>query len=154
MRFATHEDIDQPREAVFAAVSDFESFERAAMRRGADIRRLGEHVRKGIGQGWHVHFPYRGRSRELVSEITVFKPPCRLASLGGIGGIDCHLDIELIALAPARTRLKVDLVLKPRTMGARLLVQSLKLARGALAKGFKSRVHGFARRLERGKPPR
>lgn len=154
MKFTTHEDIDLPVDAVFAGVTDFEGFERAAMRRGAEVQRLGDHARKGVGQAWHVNFRYRGRARDLVSEITHYEPPHRLRSLGGMGGIDSVLGIELIELAPNRTRLKADLELRPRTFGARLLLQSLKLARSALAKGFKRRVHDFARRLERGKPPR
>lgn len=154
MKFATHEDIGLPLDAVFAAVGDFASFERMAMRRGAEVSRLGDHRQPGVGQSWHVRFPYRGRSRELVSEITLYEPPHRISSLGGIGGIDCILDVELIELSSARTRLRVDLKLKPQTLGARLMVQSLKVTRSTLAKGFKSRVHKFARRLDEGRSPR
>lgn len=154
MRFTTREDIEAPIEAVFAAVSDFESFERAALRRGAEVRRLGDHKRKGEGQGWLVHFRYRGRARELASEIVRFERPHALTAFGGTGGIDGTLEVELTELSPRQTRMKLDLDLKPKTLGARLFLQSLRLAKSSLANRFKKRVHGFARRLEEGRPPR
>jgi carbon monoxide dehydrogenase subunit G len=149
MRFTTREDIEAPIEAVFAAVSDFDGFERAALRRGAEVRRLGEHKRKGEGQGWLVHFRYRGRARELASEIVRYEPPYGLTAFGGTGGIDGTLEVELTELAPRRTRLKMDLDLKPKTLGARFFLQSLRLAKSSLTNRFKSRVHKFARQLEK-----
>ncbi|MDH3262879.1 MAG: SRPBCC family protein [Paracoccaceae bacterium] len=149
MRFTTREDIEAPVEAVFAAVSDFEGFERAALRRGAEVRRLGDHQRRGAGKGWLVHFRYRGRARELASEIVRFEPPHALTAFGGTGGIDGTLEVELTELAPRRTRLKLDLELRPKTIGARLFLQSLRLAKSSLTNRFKKRVHDFARRLER-----
>jgi uncharacterized protein YndB with AHSA1/START domain len=152
MRFTTREDIEAPVETVFAAVTDFESFERAALRRGAEVRRVGDHRHKGIGQSWLVHFRYRGRERELASEIVRFEPPKGLTAFGDSGGIESTLQFELTELAPRRTRLKVDLELKPKTLGARLLLQSMRLAKTPLVNRFKARVHEFARSLRDGRP--
>lgn len=148
MRFTTREDIEAPIEAVFSAVSDFEAFERAALRRGAEVRRLGKHGRKGEGQGWLVNFRYRGRPRELASEIVRFEPPRVLTAFGGTGGIDGTLEVELTELAPRRTRMKLDLEMRPKTLGARFFLQSLRLAKTSLTNRFKKRIHKFARQLE------
>ena len=59
-------------------------------------------------------------------------------------GIDGAVVIELVALSVARTRLTVSIDLEPRTLGARLLVQSLKLARGTLQRRFELRVADYA----------
>ena len=53
MKLATREDIDAPIEAVFEQLSDFDGFERAALRRGAEVRahrRADRHV--GAGMAW------------------------------------------------------------------------------------------------------
>lgn len=146
MRFTTREDIGLPAETVFAAISDFDGFERAALRRGADVTRTG--VAGEPGSGWRVKFRHRGRERELVSTIARFEPPAGIASRGSVGGIDGVLAIELLVLAPERTRLVVDLDVTPRTLPARLALQSLRLAKGNLTRRFKTRVERFARELE------
>ncbi len=46
----------------------------------------------------------------------------------------------MIALSPSKTRLKLSVDLRPQTLSARLLVQSLKLAKGNLDKKFDARV--------------
>jgi hypothetical protein len=58
------------------------------------------------------------------------------------------MKVELVALSRGRTRLSVELELKPRSISARLLVQSLKLARANLNKKFHLRMADYARELE------
>ncbi|MDG1354009.1 MAG: hypothetical protein P8P70_12775 [Sulfitobacter sp.] len=59
-----------------------------------------------------------------------------------------HFTIELVALSKSRTRLMVSFDIKPLNLSARLLVQSLKLAKTSLTKKFKLRVAEFAKTLE------
>jgi uncharacterized protein YndB with AHSA1/START domain len=148
MRFTTREDIEAPVETVFAAVSDFAAAERQAMRRGAEVQRTGEHGRIGPGTGWVVQFRHRGRRRDLVTEIVRFDPPRALATTGHVGGLHADVTVELTLLSPRSTRLKVDVELKPRSFGARLFLQSLRLAKSRLTNRFKERVHTFARGIE------
>jgi hypothetical protein len=58
------------------------------------------------------------------------------------------MTVGLIALSRARTRLTVDLTLEPRTLAGRLIVQSLKLARGNMSKRFRLRVAEYAMDVE------
>jgi carbon monoxide dehydrogenase subunit G len=147
MRFTSREDIDLPADAVFAALSDFEGFERMALRRGADVRRTGDCA-------WTIRFRFRGRERVLHSEIAQSDPPALLRTTGRSGGIDGVLRFDLLPLSPRHTRLTVDLDLSPTTLPARLMLQSLRLAKGTLTQRFKLRVERFARDLEgrHGKP--
>ena len=56
--------------------------------------------------------------------------------------------IEFVALSRSRTRVAMDLELKPKTLSARLMVQSLKLARANLEKKFRVRMADYAQAIE------
>ena len=56
MKFSTNEDVEAPIDAVFEMLCDFESFERAAMRRGAEVQRVDQLVAPGVGMIWDAVF--------------------------------------------------------------------------------------------------
>lgn len=147
MKFSTNEDIGAPIEEVFAAVSDLEFYERAAIRRGAEITRTSAHEAPEPGMTWKARFLYRNRQREMRVELVELSPPQAICFESQSGGLQTMLDIELVALAKSRTRLSVGLELRPLNLPARLLVQSLKLAKGNLQKRFKKRVADLALEL-------
>ncbi|MEC7794673.1 MAG: SRPBCC family protein [Pseudomonadota bacterium] len=140
MKFSTRKDIDAPIDHVFASVSDFQVYERAAMRRGAQVRRLDNQDVKGPGMAWQADFEFRGKKRVLEITLEDYEAPTNLEFLGTSGGLSGACEIELIALSPSKTRLKLSVDLRPQTLSARLLVQSLKLAKGNLDKKFDARV--------------
>ena len=148
MQFTTKEDIDAPIEAVFEMLCDFEVFERAAMRRGAEVQRLEKVKEPGLGMGWQAKFDYRGKRRELELEIVEFKRPDGLAVASTSPGMLSRTSFDLMALSKTKTRVNVSLELKPQVLSARLLVQSLKLAKATLSKRFEKRVADYARSME------
>ena len=62
--------------------------------------------------------------------------------------LSADVEVELVALSRGRTRLRMSIELRPQNLSARLLVQSLKLARGSLNRKFDKRMAGFARDIE------
>jgi carbon monoxide dehydrogenase subunit G len=148
MKFSTREDIEAPIEAVFEMLCDFESFERAAMRRGADVQRLAGVTEPGVGMKWDVRFELRGKRREMQLEMVRFDRPEEMLLVSTSPGMSGQMRFELIALSPARTRVKVELEVKPQNLSARLLVQSLKLAKNSLTRKYKLRVAEFASTME------
>jgi len=58
--------------------------------------------------------------------------------------------IELVALSLNRTRISIEIDLTPQGLSARLLLQSLKLAKTNLSRKFKLRVAEFAEDVEEG----
>jgi len=58
--------------------------------------------------------------------------------------LHARLEIEVIPLSRVQTRIQVVSVLEPKTLAARLLVQSMKLARSKFNQRFKSRVGKLA----------
>ncbi len=148
MKFSTREDIEAPAEVVFDAMSDFAAFERSAMRRGAEVSRVDRVADLGVGLTWSLRFPVRGKMRRAVCELEQYDPPngmrCRLES----SGFDGLLTLGLVALSRSRTRLGVQLEVKPLTLKARLLLQSVRLNRASYERRFEGRVQKFASDLE------
>ncbi|MDK3073956.1 SRPBCC family protein [Sedimentitalea sp. JM2-8] len=148
MQFSSKEDIDAPIERVFVLLSDFELFERSAIRRGIDVRRLTEITQLAAGAAWQADFRMRGKPRRMRLELVVHEPPHAMVFAGDSQGIDTRLTLDLIALSPRRTRMAVVLNLTPKTLSARLMIQSLRLAKANLSKRFKLKAAEYARSLE------
>lgn len=148
MKFETKEDIEAPIEHVFGVVSNFEGFERQALRRGAEVSRLNPQQKPGVGMAWDLAFLMRGKRRELQIELTEYDPPNRMVFESRSPSMGGHMVVDLVALSLGRTRLGIEIELMPQNLSARLLVQSLKLARGNLNKRFHIRVAEFARDTE------
>lgn len=148
MKFSTREDIDAPISTVFAAISDFDHFERQVLRRGADVKRIDKLDGPCVGMRWKTRATIRGRKRDIDSELTEFTPESKLCLSSQVGGVDSALVLELLALSSRRTRLRVALDLTPTNLSARLFVQSLKLAKASLQKRFEDRVVNFAKEVE------
>ena len=148
MEFSGKEDIDAPIAEVFHALCDFENMERQALRRGAEVQRMGDAAHPENGLAWDVAFQFRGKDRKLNVALTTYEPVTMMAVTGTGSGVDGNLEVELLALSPQRTRMVVKLALSPKTLSGRLMVQSLKLAKTRLARGFERRVSEFARQTE------
>lgn len=146
MELTAREDIEAPQERVFAAMADFDLIERQAMRRGAEVTRVSEGPGKGMA--WKVSFRFRGRPREADITLTEYDAPDRMVFHSRSGGLETEFAMDVVALSPNRTRINVTSVLVPKTLSARLLVQSLKLAKGGLDKRFRKRMADLAEGLE------
>ena len=149
MKFSTREDVEVPVANVFEALSDFDNFERRAMRRGADVTRTDGLDEPGVGMAWEVSFKYRGRQRTLTPTLTKYDAPTTLEIVSKAGGLDIVLGVDLLEMSPNRTRMTVGVELTPNTLSARLLVQSLKLAKANLTKRFKASLAEYAEGIER-----
>lgn len=148
MKFSSKEDVEAPAAHVFGMLSDFETYERSAIRRGADVQRIGDHDVPHPGQSWQAGFTFRGKERTVLVDLTRYDPPTEMVFEGQSGGLLTSLVLDLVALSPNRTRISVELEIKPRTLPARLFVQSMKLAKSNLTKRFKLRVAEYARDIE------
>ncbi len=148
MKFSTREDVEVPIDQAFALICDFDAYELSAMRRGAEVRRVDDLSKPGVGMKWAASFKMRGKKRNLELEMTRFDQPTEICVLSSTSGINGTGQIELLALSRGRTRILVEFELKPTNLSARLLVQSLKLAKNSLTKRYKLRVAEFAKNIE------
>ncbi|MEL6595343.1 MAG: SRPBCC family protein [Pseudomonadota bacterium] len=148
MQFKASEDIEAPIEFVFQQVSDFERFERTALRRGADIVRTDALKVPGVGMSWQGRFVFRGKTREMRGTLTEYDPPNRQRFDARVGGLEVVFTIDLVALSRRRTRLLVASTLKPHNIPSRLLYQSLKLVKANMTKRMNTRLAEYAEELE------
>lgn len=148
MHFSAKTDIEAPAEVVFAALSDFEGWERAAMRRGGEVHRTDKLRSMGPGVTWNLKFRFRGRERALDLALVAMEPGAKLGFTGKGKLIDGALALDLVSLAPKRTRLVLELDVGAVTLGARLMLQSLKLARGRVQRQLDQRMVTLARDIE------
>ncbi len=149
MKFSTREDIEAPIEHVYERVTDFAGFERQALRRGGDVRRLDAGQEPQVGSKWDISFQFRGKDRKMTADLVKLDRPTALQIDTTASGIDGETKVELVALSRSRTRLSVTMDLKPKSLAAKLLMQSLKLAKSSLSRKFKLRVAEFAEETER-----
>jgi hypothetical protein len=148
MKLTSRQDIEAPVAFVFDALKDFEAWERAALRRGAEVART-DTLRTVIpGLSWMIKFVYRGRQRRLALRLTNLEQPTMMGFSGVGTSLDGQAAIDLIELASRRTRLSVTLDIRPRTIGARLLLQSLRIAKTRLNRRFADRVGQLCMEIE------
>ncbi len=148
MQFSSKEDIDAPIEAVFAAISDFEMFERSVIRRGIEVERVDDTAAVAPGLAWNAAFDLRGKRRKLHLTLSRYESPEGVEFESESAGLTGLMSVDLVALSPRRTRMAITLNLAPKTLSARLFLQSLKLAKGNLTKRFKLKVADFAKSVE------
>lgn len=148
MKFVAHEDVEAPIEFVFDQVSDFAAIERSVLRRGAEVQRVDDLEETRPGMKWDAAFDLRGKRREMQMELTELDRPNGMVIASRSPNMGGQMVLDLVALSRSRTRINVEIDMTPRTLAAKLLVQSMKLAKGNLTKRFRQRVAGYAKDLE------
>jgi carbon monoxide dehydrogenase subunit G len=144
MKLNAREDIEVPIAQAWAIITDYEAFERAAMRRGAEVQRTGTPG----APAWATSFQFRGKKRVLAIRQTRTEPPNVLGFEGEGRNVQGWVTIELLELGPRRTRMVVSTEVRPVTLAARLFLQSLKLARSRVTKRYQTRIAQLATMIE------
>jgi hypothetical protein len=146
MKFSTKQDIESPVEAVFDNLSNFAAFEGDARRRGIEVVASGQDE---AARSWQIRFPMRGKMRALSVLLDRLQPPEAMGFTGESKSFDIRLDLTLFALSRSRSRLGVELDVRPRTLSGRLLLQSMRISKSGYARKFDAAVQGFAGKLEK-----
>ncbi|MGR3435690.1 MAG: SRPBCC family protein [Shimia sp.] len=149
MHLSTRQEVAAPPARVFAAASDFAAFEARARARNAEVARVDDLPEPGIGATWDLAFAYRGKTRVARARVVEWRPGAGYRLVAETGGIEVGIDVSCEALGPGRTCLVVQAELAARTLSGRLLVQSLKLAKGNVDRRFAKAVRQFARGIDR-----
>lgn len=150
MQFSSRTDIAASADFVFATLSDFEDWEGLARSKGARITRQDPAGRMQAGEGsrWEGSFVFKGKTRNaemLLRELCAgerIMVQCEGRSIGG------DLLVEVTPINATRSRLSLQCELRPASFGARLFVQSLRLAKGRVQAKLNKRLAEYGRQLE------
>ncbi len=148
MRFTTKQDIEAPLDFVYRTMSDFEAWERSAMRRGVEVERTDKLTRPGPGMTWASRFSYRGKIRAIELRLVLLEQPSALAFAAQSKAVEGTAKLDLMEMSARRTRVHVVVEVLPRSLAARLFLQSLRLARGRADRKFDQRIEQLARDIE------
>ncbi len=148
MKLTRREDVEAPVAHVWAILSDTDHWERAALRRGAEVQRLDALETVAPGMGWQLRFAWRGKPRQVTLRLAAVDPGQRIAFTAVSPNISGEASVDLADMGPKRTRLTVVVEVKPRTLGARLVLQGLRLARARVDRRFADRIAALAADIE------
>ncbi len=140
MKLSTRQDIDAPAADVFSVLSDTARWERAALRRGAEVQRLDGGQALADGASWKVRAEFRGKTREVTLNLIKAKEPDNITFAADANLFAGEITVDLIALSARQTRVTVGVEVKPKTLPARIMLQSAKLAKGSMQNRFSKRV--------------
>ncbi|MBL9047589.1 MAG: hypothetical protein JNK34_09825 [Tabrizicola sp.] len=141
MKLAAMTDLDAPIGFVYECIADHQSWEREAVERGIDLERPADMPLSGLGAGWLLKLPFRGRLVNLLLRLVHMVRDDRIDFDLQSNAIEGDLSLSVMALSPRRTRLRLQIEVKPRTLTARVLLNTLKLAKGRVQARMDLRVH-------------
>lgn len=147
MKLSARTDVAAPADRIFRHMTDFDRIETSARGRGAEIERLDDRTTPAEA-AWRTSFPFRGKLRHAQIRVADFEPDEQLVLRGESDGLTARVRLELVPLSDRQTRISAIIDLSPATMKARLLVQSLKLARSSLEERLERRLQRFGHHVE------
>ncbi|WP_420395944.1 hypothetical protein [Nioella sp.] len=148
MIFETREDVDVPRDFAFSRFADFTRYEASARQYGADIRRVNGFTEIAEGCSWRGSAVVRGKARGVEAVITRLNRPDHAQMKTTVGGMTVDVDLYFEDLGPEKTQVRVTAHLKATTLAARLILQTVKLARRQIQGKIDSRIVALANEYE------
>ena len=148
MQFSSVQDVNAPLDFVFQQLSDFESYESYALRTGAEVERIDTNSEKCAGMQWKIQGDFRGKRRKFNIELIEYRPDNPLKFFVKSAGVEANATMESMALTRKQSRIKVTTVLKSKTISARLILQSAKLAKNSMNRKFNHRFWTYANFIE------
>jgi hypothetical protein len=148
MKLTAKTDLEAPVEFLHAYLCDNATWEREAIRRGVEVERPADMPLTGVGAGWRIRVPFRGRVRKVLLRVDEIVQDQTIAYSFEGQALVGNSVLEMKALSPRRSRLKVTIEAKPKTLAARLFLNTLRLARRKVEERLEKRVGQLGARIE------
>jgi Polyketide cyclase / dehydrase and lipid transport len=148
MKLTAKTDLEVPAAFVYAVLTDHLGWEREAVRNGVEIERPAGTPQTGIGAEWRVRAHFRGKARKLLIRIDEMSPDQRLGFHIDSPSVEGTAQLEVMLLSPRRSRMRLDVEFKPKTLAARLFINTLRLAKGRVQARFEKRIGQLGERIK------
>lgn len=148
MKLTAKTDLEVPAAAVFATLIDNAAWEREAIRNGVEVERPAGTPAMGVGAEWRIRGHFRGKARKIQLRIEEMTPSQRLAMGIDSPSVEGVTRLEVMVLSPRRSRLRVDLEVKPKTLAARLFINTMRLAKGRVQARFEKGLGRLGARIK------
>lgn len=129
MKLTAKTDLDVPAAFVFDSLTDHDGWVAEARRRGAEVEAVADRPMSGVGAGWRLRFPFRGKTRKVLVWVDDLQPGQTVSYSFEGNATEGGAMLEVTALSARRSRLRVGMTVKPKTLAARLFLNTLRLAR-------------------------
>lgn len=143
MRLNSIQEVHAPIDYVFGRLTDFASFETYISNIGGSASRTDDLDGTGRGMSWHIEGEFRGKFREVDLELQNISPPEKLKYFCETQTIEAVIWFELEPLGDELTRMNLMMDPTARNISARLILQSVKLAKGTIEKRLSKRLKAF-----------
>jgi uncharacterized protein YndB with AHSA1/START domain len=148
MKLTAKIDLEVPAAFVFDTLTDNASWEREAIRNGVEVSRPPAAPDRGLGAAWQMRGHYKGKPRKVLIVIEELVQDQRIGLSLDSPSIDGTARLEVMVLSPRRSRLRVDLEIKPKTLAARLFVNTMRLAKGRVQARFEKGLGQLGSRIK------
>jgi hypothetical protein len=139
MKLTAKTDLDAPVGFAYDTLSDFAQWEREAVRRGIDIERVGGPA-AGVGAAWRISGRFRGKPRKLTLQVREIVPGDRVDYQFDSPSADGTILVEVSPLSTRRCRVRLQIEVKPKTLAARLFLNTIRLAKGRVEAKLEARL--------------
>ena len=145
MEMNTKQDIDAPVEFVYDYLTNFESHQKRAILAGIDVKPnlTGPEV-----YSWNLDFEWRNKERKMKLMVANLQRPESMTLSVDSSNLLAEVDLKLLELSPKLTRMRVKASINGKTLRARLMVQSARLAKQTIQKRLKNRLAGLGSEIE------
>ena len=148
MKLTAKTDLEVPAAFVFATLVDHPTWEREAVRNGVEVERPAGSPDSGVGARWNIRGHFKGKARKVLVKIDELTPDQRLALSMDSPSMEGVSRIEVMVLSPRRSRLRTDLEIKPKTLAARLFINTMRLAKGRVQARFEKGLGNLGARIK------
>lgn len=148
MRLSSTQEINAPIDFVFGYLSDFETHIVTASGYGAEVERVDNSQDTVIGAKWSAVARIRGKVRDFDVELVSYDPTSTLGFAVSSPNADIDVEMQLVALGVSKTQVKIVAKSRPKSIAARLLLQTAKLAKKSISRRFDLRVRDLMGRIE------